>query len=223
MTDSFVMLLTNALLACAAAGTLYLLVTIVAVRHFVRRPVPRGGERPPISILKPLCGDEPELYENLKSFCRQRYPVYQLVFGVQTPRDPAILVVERLRREYPKVEIELVVSPEQPAGGNRKVANLAGMLPAARHGILVMADADIGVGADYLGKLASALQQPNVGLVTCLYRGRPARGFWSRLAALHIDHGFLPQALLGDAAGVGEGCFGATIALRRDTLEAAGG
>ena len=138
------MLLTNGLLACAAAGTLYLLITIVAVRHFVRRRQPLDGDRPPVSVLKPLCGDEPELYQNLRSFCRQRYPEYQLVFGVQNPRDPAILLVERLRREFPKVEIELVVSPERPAGGNGKVANLAGMLPAARYPVLVMADAEIG-------------------------------------------------------------------------------
>jgi len=223
MTDSFVMLLTNALLACAAAGTLCLLATVVAVRHFARRNTPSGGDRPPVSVLKPLCGDEPALYENLRSFCRQRYAACQLVFGVQNPRDPAILVVERLRAEFPRLEIELVISPERPAGGNGKVANLAGMLPTARHAILVMADADIRVGPDYLAKLVAALQEPNVGLVTCLYRGRPAGGFWSRLAALHIDQGFLPQALLGDAVGIGDGCFGATIAMHRATLEAAGG
>jgi ceramide glucosyltransferase len=223
MTGSFVMLLTNGLLACAAAGTLYLLITIVAVRHFVRRRQPLDGDRPPVSVLKPLCGDEPELYQNLRSFCRQRYPEYQLVFGVQNPRDPAILLVERLRREFPKIEIELVVSPERPAGGNGKVANLAGMLPAARYPVLVMADADVRVAPDYLAKLVAALQQPEVGLVTCLYHGRPVGGFWSRLATLHIDQGFLPQALVGEAIGIGEGCFGATIALRRATLDAVGG
>src|SRR6185437_8021914 len=72
-------------------------------------------------------------------------------------------------------------------------------------------------------KLVAALQQPEVGLVTCLYHGRPVGGFWSRLATLHIDQGFLPQALVGEAIGIGEGCFGATIALRRATLDAVGG
>jgi ceramide glucosyltransferase len=223
MSDSFIMLLTNALLACAAAGTLYLLVTVAAVRHFLRRRTPPGVERPSVTVLKPLCGDEPELYENLRSFCRQRYPGYQLVFGVQNPRDPAIALVERLQREFPKADIELVTQSDWPGAGNRKVANLAGMLPAARYEILVMADADIRVGADYLATVVGALGQPGVGLVTCLYRGRPARGFWSRLAALQIDHGFLPQAIMGEVAGIGEGCFGATIALRRATLDAAGG
>jgi ceramide glucosyltransferase len=223
MAESYIMLLTNALLACAAAGTLYLLVTIVAVRHFVRRQPPAAGDRPPITVLKPLCGEEPELYENLRSFCRQRYTGYQLVFGVQNPRDPAIALVGRLRREFPKAEIELVIRADRPAFGNGKVANLAGMLPAARHEILVMADADIRVGPDYLAAVATALARPGVGLVTCLYRGRAAEGPWSRLAALPINHAFLPQAIVGELVGIGEGCFGATIALRRATLEAAGG
>jgi ceramide glucosyltransferase len=88
---------------------------------------------------------------------------------------------------------------------------------------LIIADSDIRVGHDYLAAVVGALTQPNVGLVTCLYRGKPVDGLWSRLAALHIDHGFLPQAILGEMLGIGEGCFGATMALRRATLEAIGG
>ena len=157
MSESIIMFTTNALLACAAAGTLYLLVTVTAVRHFVRSR-PRGTtERPPVTVLKPLCGDEPELYDNLASFCRQRYPAYQLVFGVQNPRDPAIALVERLHREFPGADIELVIQSDWPASGNRKVANLAGMLHAARYEVLVMADADIRVGVDYLAAAAGAL------------------------------------------------------------------
>lgn len=223
MSNSFGMLLTNALLACAAAGTLYLLVTALVLRLFTRRQAALAAVRPPVTVLKPLCGDEPELYENLRSFCRQRYPDFQLVFGVQNPRDPAIALIERLQREFPKIEIELVIQPDWPAAGNRKVANLAGMLPAARHEILVMADADIRVGHDYLAAVVGSLVLPGVGLATCLYRARPAKGLWARVAALYIDHGFLPQAILGQVVGIGDGCFGATIAMRRATLDAIGG
>jgi ceramide glucosyltransferase len=223
VSDSFLMLLSNALLACAAAGTVYLLVTPIAVRSFIRRNAPARGAEPPVTVLKPLCGEEPGLYENLRSFCRQRYPRYQLVFGVENPRDPAVALVERLIQEFPKEDIQLVTEPNWPAAGNRKVANLAGMLPAARHDLLVMADADIRVGAEYLSALVASLSQPDVGLVTCLYRGRANPGFWSKLAALHIDHEFLPQAILGEALSIGDGCFGATIAMRRATLEAIGG
>jgi ceramide glucosyltransferase len=204
------------------AGSLYLVAAAVAVRRFVRRVAPSPEARPPVTILKPLCGIEPELYENLRSYCLQHYPDWQIVFGVQNPKDPAIALVNRLRAEFATVDMTLVVGPGA-AGGNRKVANLNSMLPAARHDILIMADADIRVGPDYLSAIAASLLRPEVGLVTCLYRGRRTRGFWSRLAALYIDHGFLPQGLLGEELGIGAGCFGATIALRRATLDAVGG
>jgi ceramide glucosyltransferase len=210
------------LLAGGAIGSLYLVAAAVAVCRFVCRPVPCTEWEPPVTVLKPLCGDEPELYENLRGYCLQRYPDWQIVFGVQNPRDPAIGLVDRLRREFPGVDIVLVVESGAP-GGNRKVANLESMLPSARHDILIMADADIRVGPEYISAIAASLLRPQVGLVTCLYRGRATRGFWSGLAALHIDHGFLPQALLAEGLGIGAGCFGATIALHRATLDAVGG
>ncbi|MGH6988919.1 MAG: bacteriohopanetetrol glucosamine biosynthesis glycosyltransferase HpnI [Stellaceae bacterium] len=210
------------LLAGGIAGSFYLVASAIAVRRFVRRAVPAAAGEPPVTILKPLCGIEPDLYENLRGYCLQRYPDWQVVFGVQNPRDPAIALVERLRAEFPDRDIALVVE-KGAAGGNRKVANLASMLPAARHDILIMADADIRVDPDYLSVIAASLSRPGVGLVTCLYRGRGTRGFWSRLAALYVNHSFLPQGLLGEELGIGAGCFGATIALRRATLDAAGG
>jgi len=210
------------LLAVGAVGSLYLLASAVIVRKFVRRPSPRATEQPPVTVLKPLCGEEPELYENLKSYCLQRYPSVQLVFGVQNPRDPAIALVRRLTADFPNVDITLVIEPGWDAG-NRKVANLQNMLPAARHEVLIMADADIRVGPDYIAALVGTLSRPDVGLVTCLYRGRASGGFWSRLAALHIDHGFLPQAIVAERLSAGSGCFGATTAMRRETLRAIGG
>ena len=109
------------------------------------------------------------------------------------------------------------------AGGNLKVANLHNMLPAARHPILVLADSDMRVDPNYLAAVSAPLADPAIGIVTCLYRGVPAGGIWSRLACLHVNHGFLPQAAVADAIGAGAGCFGASIALRRETLERIGG
>ncbi len=210
------------LLAGGALGSLYLLVAAATVREFARRVVPIPAEQPPVTVMKPLCGEEPELYDNLKSYCVQRYPAAQIVFGVQNPRDPAIALVRRLMADFPAADITLVVQPGWDAG-NRKVANLENMLPAARHEVLIMADADIRVGPDYIASLVGALSQPEVGLVTCLYRGRASAEFWSRLAALHINHGFLPQAVVAEALSAGSGCFGATVAMRKDTLRAIGG
>src|SRR5437764_14777904 len=97
------------------------------------------------------------------------------------------------------------------------------MLPAANHDILVIADSDMRVERDYLTAVSGPLQDPRAGAVTCLYKGMPFGGLWSRLGAMHINFAFLPSALLGEMLGTGGGCFGATIALRRSVLQRIGG
>jgi ceramide glucosyltransferase len=211
------------LLGASVVGCLYLGYASLAVRRFARRLRPRTMLAPPVSVLKPLCGEDPDLYENLRSFCRQEYPTFQIVFGVRDPADPAVPIVRRLIAEFPAADLSLVVDGRQ-RGGNLKVANLRNMLPAARHPVLVLADSDMRVAPGYLAEVIAPLDDPATGLVTCLYRGISAGGAWSDLACLHVNHGFLPQAVVGETLGGGAGgCFGATLALRRDTLEAAGG
>jgi ceramide glucosyltransferase len=222
MTLTTVDVLALALIGLSAVGCLFLGFSVLAVRRlFARRPV-TSGARPPVSILKPLCGEDPELAANLRSFCRQDYPDFQVVFGVRDTADPAVATVERLMAEFAGADLVLVADRRQ-RGSNLKVANLHNMLPAARHDILVIADSDMRVGPGYLAAVSAPLADPAVGIVTCLYRGAPAGGLWSRLACLHINHGFLPQAAAAEAIGAGAGCFGASIALRRETLERIGG
>jgi ceramide glucosyltransferase len=115
-----------------------------------------------------------------------------------------------------------VVDPHV-SGTNLKVSNLENMLPVARHDIILLADSDMRVTPDYLATVTAPLADPRAGLVTCLYKGIAGPGLLSELAALHINFGFLPGALAGEALGVGGGCFGATIALRREILERIGG
>lgn len=177
---------------------------------------------PPITVLKPLHGDEPLLEEALESFCTQNYPVFQLVFGVQRANDPAIAVVERLKRRHPHVDMALVVNGAQH-GENRKVGNLINMLPAARHEALVISDSDIHVRPDYLRRIAESLEQSNVGLVTTIYAGLPAGASLTRfLSACQINHNFLPGVLLSRYLGR-QDCLGATMALTRSMLEQVGG
>jgi ceramide glucosyltransferase len=210
------------LCAASAAGSFYLLCAGIATRRFAARAQRPAAESPPVSILKPLCGEDAGLYENLESFCRQEYPAWQVVFGVQDAHDAAIAIVRRLMAAYPAADMTLVVEPARRSG-NLKVVNLQNMLPSARHDVIVIADSDMRVRPDYLAEVTAPLADPATGLVTCLYRGVSAGGFWSHLACLNINHGFLPQALVAAALGERNGCFGATLALRRDTLEAAGG
>ena len=218
------MILAPALLAAllAAAGAAQALAGWVAVVRFAARPRPVPAHRPPISVLKPLHGDEPLLEAALESLCRQDYPAFQIVCGVQDPADPAIGIVRRLQARYPARAIVLVVDAT-PHGRNRKVANLMNMLPAARHAVLAIADSDLHVAPDWLERLAAALEGPKVGLVTTLYAGLPVSGHWvRRLGAAQITGAFLPGALLARALGRHD-CLGATMVLRRATLERIGG
>lgn len=206
----------------AAVGTAALAVSAWAVRRFRALPMPVPARRPPITILKPLCGAEAELADNLRSFIRQDYPAFQIVFGVQNPSDPAIAVVERLVAENPGVDMTLVVDATRH-GTNLKVGNLLNTLGAAKHDLLVIADSDIRVPPGYLDAVAADLEGPDSGLVTCLYTGRGAEGPWARLGVAFINHGFLPSVLLGRLTGRRDGCFGATMALSRATLGRLGG
>jgi ceramide glucosyltransferase len=208
--------------ALAVPGLVASLAGTLATVGFVRRRTPAALMRPAISILKPLCGDEPLLEEALASFCRLDYPDYQLVLGVQDPADPALAVVERVRRRWPAVDITVIVDP-MVHGPNRKVSNLINMLPAARHDVLVFADSDLHVPPDYLLRLGDALCRPGVGLVTTLSTGRPASAtLASALGCMQISHCFLPSVLLSRLLGR-QDCLGTTMALHRRTLALAGG
>jgi ceramide glucosyltransferase len=199
----------------------YVLAVTVATLRFAGRPAAPARSGPPVSVLKPLRGAEPGLSENLRSFADQDYPAFQLVLGVQDPADSALAVARALIGDRPLCAIELVID-SHAAGSNLKVANLENMLPAARHDFIVLADSRVRVARDYLGVVTAPLANPATGLVTCLYKAIPIGGLWSQLLALQINFAFLPNALLGEALGIGGGCFGATIALRREVLERIG-
>jgi ceramide glucosyltransferase len=97
------------------------------------------------------------------------------------------------------------------------------MLPRADGEILLLSDGDIRVPASYARTLVREILTPGTGAITCLYHGHAAAGWWSRLEAMGIDYGFLPNALVGTTLGLAKPCFGATIGLRRDTLAEIGG
>lgn len=210
--------------AVAVVGCAYLIAATVLVRRFARdraSSTPVGA--PAVTILKPLHGDEPGLFDNLRSFCTQDYRGdIQIVFGVQDPHDGAIAVVERLRKLQPGGDVDLVIDTSAH-GVNRKVSNLVNMAPRIRHEIIVLADSDMRVEPDYLSRVIAALEEPGVGAVTCLYYGVAITGTWARLGALLINAHFLPSVVVGLALGRARPCFGSTIALRREALAEIGG
>jgi len=201
----------------------YAALTMIAVVVWqIRAAATHSLRLPPVTVLKPLCGSEPGLYEHLRSFCRQDYPEFQIVFGVLDADDPALAVVQRLVTEFPSLPIEVVVDPQQH-GSNRKISNVVNMVARARHDVLAIADSDTFVRPDYLSIVTAPLLDHKVGLVTCLYQDMPTQPVWSRLGAMYINEWYMPSVLLTRLFGYQGYASGQTLCLRRDTLGAIGG
>jgi ceramide glucosyltransferase len=178
---------------------------------------------PAVSILKPLKGEDPEIYESFRSHCRQEYPEYEIVFGVSDANDPAVQAVERLRQEFPDLPIQLIVCKEV-LGANTKVSNLAQMVRSARYDHFIVSDSDIRVPPDYLRRVVAPLAEPGVGLVTCLYRGIAGPTVSSKLEALGISTDFCAGVLVARSIEGGlRFALGSTMAFRRQDLDAIGG
>lgn len=215
-------------LATLASLSFYLLseIGIISFLGDRRRKIAasqNASQLPPVSILKPLKGVDPEIWESFCSHCEQEYPEFELIFGVSDPADPACDVVRRLQTKYPARTIELVVC-ERLLGANVKVSNLAQMAAKASYEVLLVNDSDIRVERDYLRRVITPLADEQVGLVTCLYRANPTNTIGSRLEALGISTDFTPGVL--SARFLEKGLhfgLGSTLAFRRSNLEAIGG
>jgi len=206
-----------------ACALIYLTGACLALLIWTRkRPTNRPDTATSISILKPVAGMEPELYDNLRSFCIQDYPDYQIIFGARDADDPALDLARRLQDEFPQLDIQ-VVSGDHINCINRKIANLAYMAKFAHGEYLVASDSSTRVEPRYLNELAARLDDPEVGVVTCLYWGRSDASLWSRLGALYMNEWFLPSILLGWMLGLRDFGFGSTLAMRREHLDAIGG
>jgi ceramide glucosyltransferase len=221
--------LSQVLLIFVAVATGYQLFSLVCAWMFARWqrraaavPSPPDHALPGVTVLKPLCGAVPETYENLANTCRLDYPRLQVVFGVADARDPVVAIVKRLQRDFPRVDVELVVSAER-IGSNAKVSNLHNMVQRAKHEVLVIADSDIRAPQDYLRRIVPYLDRPQAGLVTCMYRGSAGRTLAHRLEALFINTDFGPMITVARQVEKMTYAFGATICIRRSVLEELGG
>ena len=215
-------------LLLSSAALAYLLIACAAVMLRRNTSDSTPGACRPVTVLKPLCGAEPRLYESLRSLCEQAYPhKVQIIFGLQDPADPALETVRSLQREFPALDIEVVVNSRRH-GHSAKVSNLINMMEAVRHEWLVLADSDVHSPSGYLKSVCAPLAHPRVGIVTCPYRGRPVHrpgepGLWSELGALFVNDWFMPSVRVAALFGSRAFAFGATIALRRETLANIGG
>ncbi|HZQ17200.1 MAG TPA: bacteriohopanetetrol glucosamine biosynthesis glycosyltransferase HpnI [Terriglobales bacterium] len=208
------------------ANMAYCALCIWAAARFAsqsKRALTPAIDLPPVSILKPLKGTDPEMHESFRSHCIQDYPEYEILFGISDASDPAAALVEKLQREFPHRAIRLVLC-EKKLGVNGKVSSLAQLAAEAKYQILLVNDSDIRVTQDYLKAVVTELQEPGVGMVTCLYRGVPAKTIASRLESLGISTDFVAGVLAAKQieGGLHFG-LGSTLAFRRGELEAIGG
>ncbi len=194
--------------------------TVFARRFLLARPPRAAAFLPPITLIKPLKGEDRDLEENLASFCRQDYPRFQVLFCLASPDDPGLAAVSRLKKQFPEVDIEVVVS-KQCIGYNPKVNNMANAYPFAQHDFLLMSDSDIRVDPDFLKRMAAPFADPSVGLVTSFYQASGARGLWGLMEALSINVHFLPQAACAAGCGM-RFAMGAAIMVRRQAFEVSG-
>jgi ceramide glucosyltransferase len=220
----------NALMWLAVAGvftsTGYLVLLLVAATRFrLRRgqAAVRGTKQMPgATMMKPLCGMEPRLEENLTSFFTQDYPEFEILFGTRDASDPALDVVRRLRARYPQVPVKIVFSgePDQP---NAKVCTLREMFAKASHEYVVISDSDVGVQRDYLQRVVVPLLDDKTGLVMCLYRGVPTGGFWAGLEALGMSVEMTAGVVAASSIGEVDFALGPTMATRREVVKSIGG
>jgi ceramide glucosyltransferase len=227
------MVVLQALLGGAVvASWFYYLVCLLCARHWRSQRLNASTPQhlnastpqhlPPVSILKPVRGTDPEQYANFESFCKLEYPCYQLVFGALDADDPGLDTARRLAQDYPDHDIA-VVEGGNAFGLNRKVCNLENMRGAAAHDLYILCDSDMRVAPDYLHRVVAPFASPRVGLVTSPYRGHLARGLASKLEALGIGADFIPSAFVAYYLWRLRFAFGSTIAIRKDVLDEIGG
>jgi len=203
---------------------IYHLITVYCAQLWRRssRHSSSNSTLPPITILKPIRGTDPQQYASFETFCNQEHSEYQIVFGALDPADPGLDSARKLQAAYPNADIEIVTGGA-PYGLNRKVCNLTYMLPQAKHELLVLCDSDMRVSPDYLKQVAEPFGDTEVGLVTCPYRGFNAKGTASSLEALGIGTDFIPSVFVAYYLWGVRPAFGSTIALTKSTLGEIGG
>ncbi len=212
------------------SSTIFLAMAIIAGKRFngkasawQARTDAIGREKlPPVTILKPVYGAEPNLEQNLESFFRQDYPSYEIVFGCRDEDDPALEAVGHLRAKYPDKAVRVVLSGH-PAWPNAKVFSLAKMIASSANDYFVISDSDIKVEPEFLRNVIAPLLDPQNGLVTCMYRGVPAPDFWSKLEALGMSVELPSGVVTADMLEGMRFALGAVMTVRRDALEKIGG
>jgi len=224
----------RALLLVALIGsftaTTYLAMILVATERYLREAqegaaaarATLSSALPPVTIFKPIHGAEQQLAGNLESFFQQDYPDYEIIFGARDADNPAAKVAEEIRARYPHIPSRMIYSgpPEWP---NAKVYSLAKMIAASSRSYFIISDSDVRVAPDFLRNTIPPLLDSMVGLVTCMYRGIPAKDFWSWLEALGLSVEMSSGVMVANMMEGMRFALGPAMAVRRDAIDAIGG
>lgn len=209
------------LLLCILA-IFYYCYSLAAVKQFFSQPLDLDSDfHPPVTILKPICGLDWQIYDNLASFCKQDYPEYQIIFCLQDENDQGRDVINQIIADFPQINLSLVIS-DRRIGNNLKVSNLANAITEAKYPILLIADSDIRVGTNYLKTVIQPLRDPKVGVITCLYNSL-AQGWLANFEALDIANTFVPKVVTAQKIREVNFAFGSTIVIRQEVLDKMGG
>lgn len=189
-----------------------------------KKPLHLVNEPPPtVSVLKPVCGLEKNLYGNLISACRQVYSgPYEIIFAIHDDKDPAIQVIEQVKAACPQANIRVVID-ESRIGANGKISNLQNAISKAMGEVIVISDSDMHLGPDYLNRVISPLHDPGVGIACTLYRARRPDNYLESLELLTFNSDFVPSMVFAYSTGVSVVCPGASMAIRREVLDSIGG
>jgi ceramide glucosyltransferase len=204
-------------------STVYaVLVVAAAVRLAARRRVLPVAFTPPVSLLKPLHGSEPDLESHLQGFFEQDYPKFELIFCARSEQDPGLEIARGVAARYPEIRSKFLCSGNAPYA-NAKVWSLERMQSAAAHSFFVISDSDVSVTPDYLRAVMAPFADERVGMVTCLYRGIAGGSFWSQLEAVGMSVEMSAGVLVAEMLEGMKFALGPTMVVRRDCLDGTGG
>ena len=228
--DKFGLFLYAIAVAGTISSTVFLILALLGLLKFRNQSSRRSQEAallpmlasPPVSILKPLHGDEPQLERNLESFFFQAYPSFEILFTVDHEDDTALPVAQKLRAKYPHIPCSIFVTGEPP-WPNPPAYAFSRMAEVASYDILVTSDSDVEVDPGYLKSVVPPLLKSENGMVTCLYRGLNKGGFWSLLDSVGMSVEMTAGVLVANLLEGMKFGLGPTIAVRRDALESIGG
>src|SRR5713101_6309703 len=210
------------------SSSIFLILSLVGAAKFhreseqQRRFAEKQNKLTPVSVLKPVHGAEPRLKENVESFFRQDYPDYEILFAADEENDAALPIIREVAARYPNIKCSILVTG-QPELPNPPAYSFFRMSQVAAYDILVTSDSDVEVAPNYLGEVVAPMLDPAVGIVTCVYRGKNAGGFWSGMDAIGMSVEMTAGVVTANLLEGMKFGLGPTIVTRKDSIAKIGG